>query len=220
MKTLETCRRLDWDLNLRSTKKFEEFYHQRNRRVIPTSAFNASNIWLEIGAGTGAFFIHLARTMPDTTFVAIERSRMRGKRLLHRAARAGLSNLLAVRGNAIAALIAETPCESIDRIFILYPCPWPRTSQRRNRWYLHPIMAHLVRSLKKEGALIWASDQEFYITEAQYVCKTKYQMNTLACGELAPNNFNEMERFPLGRTKFEISFLASGMPCYELIAQK
>lgn len=217
--TVSTAR-LDWDLNLRSTEKFEQYWNQRPRSVLPKEVQTHPKIWLEIGAGTGGFFINLARVFPDTLFVAIERSRMRGKRLLHRASRANLPNLRGVRGNAIAALITEVPTQSVEKIFILYPCPWVRTSQRLNRWYLHPIMFHLYRALKPGGLLVWASDQEFYIREAQYVCEQRYQMRPLICGALAPNEFNHLNQFPAGRTKFEATFQSAGTSCFELIVQK
>ena len=147
-------------------------------------------------------------------------SRMRGKRLVKKAARSGLPNLAGFRGNAIPTLIHGIPSESVERVYLLYPCPWVRNSQRKNRWYVHPIMPHLVRILKKGGLLIWASDQKFYIDEAAFVSENIYKMKPLVCGPISLNPYNDLQDFPSGRTKFEQTFLRQGMPCYEAIVTK
>ena len=68
--------------------------------------------------------------------------------------------------------------------------------------------------------MIWASDQEFYIREAAFVSESKYQLQTLFNGQITPNLYNDLERFPNGRTSFENKFLSSGQPCFELISQR
>ena len=150
----------------------------------------------------------------------MERCRHRAKRLVSKSQRLGRSNFLGIRGNAIPAMLHSIPDNSLERIYILYPCPWVKNSQRKNRWYLHPMMPHLFRTLKKDGLLIWASDQKFYIDEARYVCETHYKTAILVHGEIAPNEFNDLAHFDGGRTKFESDFLGQGLPCYELVVRK
>lgn len=213
--------RLKWDLRRRTDHKFDKYWQERHQQLIPLQIFSQEKpVWLEVGAGTGWFFIEMAKWHPNHFFVAIERSRHRGKRLVEKSQSCGLPNVLGYRSNAIPALIHGIPSESLERIYLLYPPPWPRNAQRKNRWFLHPIMPHLVRLLKKQGLLIWASDQKFYIDEARYVSESLYPLKTLVHGEIAPNPFNGLELFPNGRTKFERTFLAQGQPCYELISQK
>lgn len=212
--------RIDWDFE-RCSRQLPQKSREQRRCVFPSGLFeNQSRIWVEIGAGTGKFFTGLSRIYRDVFFIPIERDRHRGKRLLRRALRDPMANLHAVRGNAISALIQEIPHESIERIYILYPCPYPKTSQRKNRWYLHPLMGRLAWILKPGGLLIWASDQKFYIEEARYVCEKKFALKTLACGAIQPNPYNDLENFPAGRTKFEQSFFQSEVPCFELIVRK
>ena len=216
--------RIAWDLKSRTGARFEQYdkyWAERQLECIPRELFQQPvPIWFEIGAGSGWFFVELARLNPDRFLIAIERSKMRGKRLVRKAKRSGLQNLAGFRGNAIPALIDGVPSESVDRIYLLYPCPWPKTSQRKNRWYLHPIMPHLSRILKKGGLIIWASDQRFYIEEAHFVCTKFYGLSPLVVGQVEPNAYNDLGNFPGGRTKFERSFLSQGQPCYELIVQK
>ncbi len=219
MPALNTAR-INYDLARLRPEKFDIYFHSRGVRTFSPGLFDHPRIWFEIGAGSGWFFTSLAELHPETRLVAVERSRMRGKRLVHRSRRTGLPNIFGFRGNAIRAMIDEVPSESLERLYILYPCPWTKTSQRGNRWYLHPIMRHLYRCLKPGGLLIWASDQEFYIHEARYVCVQKFGFRELAWGRLEPNPLNHLAAFPQGRTKFEHGFLGQGLSCYELIVTK
>ena len=212
-----------WDIDraLAKHEKHQAYWLEKNHSPIPPQIFkNHTKLWLEIGAGTGHFFVELARLNPNSHLIAIERCKLRGRRLVKKITKSGLTNINAFRGNAIPALITAIPVASLDRIYIMYPCPWPRNSQRKNRWYLHPVMANLVRILKPGGKLIWASDQKFYIDEATFVCESKFKMKTLSQGPIEPNPYNDLAHFPGGRTKFEAGFLSSGSPCYELISEK
>ncbi len=208
-----------WDIKKQQSPAFADYWKRRQYQVIPPALLEHNSVWLEIGAGSGHFFGEMAARHPDIQMIAIERCRERGKRLVGRAKRLGLSNFHGVRGNAIPAVITGIPSASLDRIFILYPPPWLRPGQRKNRWYLHPMMPHLVRVLKPGGLLIWASDQKFYIDEAEFVCRTQFSLQSLAHGPISPNPYNGLAEFPEGRTKFEKTFLQDTKPCYELISK-
>lgn len=213
--------RIDWDLKHNNNHSpYESFFKNRKAPEIPESFFKKQSLWLEIGAGTGQFFETLARLHPEKNLVAIERDRMRGKRLARRTQESGLKNFLGIRGNAISAAMTGLPHESLERIYILYPCPWPKNSQRKHRWHFHPTMPKLVEALEPQGLLILASDQKFYVEEAHYVWKERYGLEVLKFGEVSSHPLNALDYFPGGRTKFERSFLASGQPCHELIVRK
>ncbi len=215
--------RLAWDIKTKRAdveKTLEKFWKDRPSAALdPAVLKQYPHAWLEIGAGSGTFATALGQIYPDWLGIALERCRMRGTRLAKRVERLGTKNVLGLRGNAIATFMRDIPPQSLDRIYILYPCPWPKNSQRKNRWYLHSIMPQMVQSLKPGGWIYWASDQEFYIREAAWISENVYKMKTLAHGPLAPNQYNEVEKFPLGRSKFEADFLQRGQPCHELVSQ-
>jgi tRNA G46 methylase TrmB len=213
--------RINWDLKNKPThERYEEFFQDRRHPEIPSSFLKPHSLWLEIGAGTGHFFESMAKLHPEKNLVAIERDRMRGKRLVRRSEECGLKNFLGIRGNAIAAFMTGIEPETLERIYILYPCPWPKNAHRKHRWHFHPTMPKLVAALEKNGHLILASDQKFYVEEAHYVCSQKYGLEVLKFGEISPHPLNALELFPQGRTKFEQTFLAQKQPCYELIVRK
>lgn len=201
-------------------EEYEKHFRDKPNHGLSPELFKSyPQVWMEVGAGSGAFATALGALYPQALGIAIERCRMRGTRLERRVERLGAGNVIGLRGNAVATFVRDVPDKSLDRIYILYPCPWPKNSQRKNRWYLHPIMPHLVRALKPGGWILWASDQEFYIREAKWICEQVYKLKTLAHGPLAPNPYNDFDKFPSGRSKFEAGFLSVGHTCHELIVQ-
>ena len=215
--------RIEWDLKtMPSHGKYEAFFKEEERKApsIPQNFLKPQSVWLEIGAGTGQFFESMARLHPDKNLVAIERDRMRGKRLARRTIESGLSNFLGIRGNAISSLIKGIPPKSLERIYILYPCPWQKNSHRKHRWHFHPVMNQLLECLEPGGLIILASDQEFYVQEAHYVWEKRLGLEVLKFGRISPHPVNGLDLFPEGRTKFEKTFLENGQPCFELIVKQ
>ena len=216
--------RIEWDLSRANHTRFIDFVRNRPSNTIPQECIQSSkDIWLEIGSGSGHFFGELARLNPEKLLIGIERDRFRGNRLVRKSQREtlnGIENFVGIRGNAIAAVVRDLPDQSVERVYILYPCPWPKNRHRLNRWYMHPIMDHVVRILKPGGVLIWASDQEFYVQEARFVCEQRYNFATLNHGRIQANPHNYFAHFPNGRTKFEQTFLSRGFPCFELVSLK
>ncbi len=213
--------RLKYDCSQIQDRKREQGWSGVKHHLLTPELFAHPNkIWLDIGAGSGTFFSDLATLHPDRFLIAIERCKLRGQRLVRKAAKTEARNWVGLRGNAIPALIHGVPSERLERIYVMYPCPWPKNSQRKHRWYMHPIMPHLVRTLEPGGLILWASDQQFYIDEAKWVCESIYGLTTLNHGPIKANRHNHLDQFQGGRTKFERSFLESGQPCYELIVQK
>lgn len=213
--------RLAWDLRNNDCAQYGKFWTTKPYEIFPPKFFDRPQpMWLEIGAGTGNFFVELAKLYPDRFLVAVERCKTRGQRLMRKTQRSGLTNVAGFRGNAVPLLIQAIPDAALERIYILYPCPWAKTAQRRNRWHLHPAMPHLLRVLKPGGLIVWASDQKFYIDEAEWVCRNHFKMETLVHGPIAPNAYNDLDGLPQGRTKFEQTFLKNGQPCHELVVRK
>ncbi len=213
--------RIDYELGKKDGSRYEAFW--KERAVLPADLFtNNPRVWFEIGAGTGHFFSELALHYPDVQLLALERCRHRARRLVNKSVRLGRKNFVGLRGNAIPTMMHSIPDGSLERLYILYPAPWPKNTHRKHRWHLSPVMPHLFRALKPGGLLIWASDQKSYIDEAKYVCEAKYPSEILSYGELKPNEWNDMNKINegRGRTKFESDFIAQSLPCYELVVRK
>ena len=126
--------RIDWELAKQKNAKYEEFW--KERAVLPPEIFtNDARVWFEIGAGTGHFFSELALHYPDVKLLALERCRHRARRLVNRSKRLGRENFVGLRGNAIPTMVQSIPDASLERLYILYPAPWPKNTHRKNRWH-------------------------------------------------------------------------------------
>ena len=63
-------------------------------------------------------------------------------------------------------VLAWLPENSIGRIFILFPDPWPKKRHQKRRLVAHETMAQIARVLKPGGELRFASDSVSYAGEA------------------------------------------------------
>src|SRR5690606_19073962 len=60
-------------------------------------------------------------------------------------------------------LLARLPDASLDRIFILFPDPWPKARHHKRRLIQADTIAELTRVLRPGGRLRFASDWADYV---------------------------------------------------------
>ena len=77
----------------------------------------------------------------------------------------GLSNIRLRRGDA-RDLVATFAPACIDRAFILFPDPWPKTRHRKRRLIQPAFVAELARILKPGAPLRFATDWSDYASRA------------------------------------------------------
>ncbi len=117
---------------------------------------------LEIGPGRGEMLLWLAQQHPEKRFVAIEMTLGRYRRIIRRAERMGLTNIRLMRGNARVAVPRYFRSATFERIYVLFPDPWPKLRHAQHR-LLHVEFLNLLSSLMKDqGELILATDHTPY----------------------------------------------------------
>jgi len=117
---------------------------------------------LEIGYGTGDSLVKMARETPDTAFVGIEVHRPGVGALLQSAQQAGLSNLRTYCDDAIDVLDHCIRLESVDRIQIYFPDPWPKKKHHKRRLVQPEFITLIGSRLRCGGVLHMATDWEAY----------------------------------------------------------
>jgi len=127
------------------------------RQMIP----GLHRAWLEIGFGAGEHLAWQAAGNPDVAFIGVEPYRAGLARLLVRAAADGLNNIRLYSDDAALLLVALAP-SCLDRIFILFPDPWPKRRHHKRRVVQPETVALLVRALADGGELRMATDDRAY----------------------------------------------------------
>jgi tRNA (guanine-N7-)-methyltransferase len=125
-------------------------------------------LWLEVGFGGGEHALAQVRAHPETTLIACEVFENGICSLLSalvpegEEALAPLPPNLHVWTDDARTLLRTLPDASLDRLFLMFPDPWPKTRHAKRR-FVHPAMLPLLARVLKPGAA-WrvASDDPTY----------------------------------------------------------
>jgi tRNA (guanine-N7-)-methyltransferase len=105
-----------------------------------------SQLWLEIGFGSGEHLVEQARRHPEIGFIGCEVFVNGVAALVGQVERLQLSNIRVFDDDA-RLLLAALPEASIGRAFLLFPDPWPKTRHAKRRFIGPanlPTMAHIL----------------------------------------------------------------------------
>jgi tRNA (guanine-N7-)-methyltransferase len=117
---------------------------------------------LEIGFGGGEHLAHQAALHPDIAFIGAEPFVNGVAKLLSLIETNDLTNISIHPGDA-RELFEHLPEGSLERIYLLYPDPWPKTRHHRRRLVSPENLQHFHRLLKPGGLFIFASDIAHYV---------------------------------------------------------
>ena len=132
---------------------------------VPSSGFanpQARETWLEIGFGGGEHLAAQARTHRDVNIVGCEPFVNGMAKLLAAIGQEGLDNIR-VWDDDVTRLLPTLPDGSFDRVYILYPDPWPKRRQRKRRLVSDEMLDMLARVMRPGAELRFASDIDDYI---------------------------------------------------------
>ena len=117
--------------------------------------------WLEIGFGGGEHMASQAARAPDVLIVGCEPFLNGVASAVRHVAEQELKNVRIHDGDA-RELAARLPDASLDRVFILFPDPWPKARHHKRRIVQPEMVAELARVLKPGGRLRFATDVAGY----------------------------------------------------------
>ncbi|ACL60735.1 tRNA (guanosine(46)-N7)-methyltransferase TrmB [Methylobacterium nodulans] len=120
-----------------------------------------SALWLEIGFGGGEHLAAQARAHPEIGFIGCEPFVNGVAKLLRRVDDDGLANVRLWDRDAME-LLPRLPDASVERVFLLYPDPWPKRRQRKRRFVSNESLAEIARVLAPGGSFRFASDIDDY----------------------------------------------------------
>lgn len=126
--------------------------------------FGDSDIWLEVGFGSGEHLVHQAVTHPDVGLIGCEPYINGVATLLGKIRRAQCENIRVHAGDA-RDLFDVLPERSVSRAFLLYPDPWPKKRHHRRRFVTPEHLAPLARVMKPGAILRVATDIPDYVRQ-------------------------------------------------------
>jgi tRNA (guanine-N7-)-methyltransferase len=123
--------------------------------------FVPSEIWLEIGFGGGEHLIAQAAARRDIGFIGAEPFVNGVAKTLAAIDREKLDNVRIRAGDAVR-LIECLTSQSLSRLFVLYPDPWPKRRHNKRRIISKAMVGELARVLRPGGETRFATDIDDY----------------------------------------------------------
>ena len=117
---------------------------------------------LEIGFGGGEHLAAQARARPDIDFIGCEPFVNGMAKLLATIDHEKLENIR-IWDEDVTDLLPSLPDACLDRVYILYPDPWPKRRQRKRRLVSDGTLVELARVMRPGAELRFASDIDNYI---------------------------------------------------------
>ena len=131
-------------------------------RIDPATLFGDPRpLWLEIGFGGGEHLAAQAAAHPDRGLIGCEPYISGVARLLALAEAQELANLRLVVDDA-RLLLEALPDACLERIFVLFPDPWPKARHHKRRLVNRATAAQFARLLQQGGELRLATDDMGY----------------------------------------------------------
>ncbi|CAK7192862.1 tRNA (guanine-N(7)-)-methyltransferase [Commensalibacter sp. Nvir] len=137
----------------------------------PNLAFGKKpeQLWLEIGFGNGEHSLERHKRNPEVGYIACEVFENGICSLLSNLVKEYAINaldfvpdMIRIWNKDARVLLKHLPPQSIDKLFLLFPDPWPKARHVKRR-FVHPKRLALVHNLlKKSGQWYIASDDPTY----------------------------------------------------------
>ena len=132
----------------------------------------ATALWVEVGCGKGKFTAETAAANPDVLLIAIERCREAMVVAMEKAKNMGLKNVFFVDMDVALMEGCFAPGE-IDRLFINFPDPWPRSKNAKRRLTFRTFLRMYSRVIREGGEIHFKTDNaplfEFTLEELELV---------------------------------------------------
>ncbi len=133
----------------------------------PLSQFpnTVRELWLEVGFGAGEHLVWQAQHHPHVGLIGAEPYEMGVAKILTKLEEYPLNTVRIYEGDG-REIIESLPDRSLDRFFLLFPDPWPKTRHHKRRFLQMDMLDSLARVLKPGAELRFATDDKSYLPYA------------------------------------------------------
>ena len=126
--------------------------------------FGGKEIWLEIGFGGGEHMIHMAAANPDVGLIGCE-PYLNGVAMLLGKIRTAQVKNLSVHPGDVRDLFDVLPDQSVSKVFLNYPDPWPKKRHHRRRFVTQEHLVPLHRVMQQGAEFRVATDIKDYVRQ-------------------------------------------------------
>tara|TARA_Y100000746_G_scaffold150208_1_gene128662 strand:- start:128 stop:817 length:690 start_codon:yes stop_codon:yes gene_type:complete len=174
-------------------------------------------LWLEIGFGSGEHLINQAMCNPNVIFFGCEPYKNGVASLLGKLKEKPVNNIFLYPGD-VRNLFDVLPNSSIDRVFLLYPDPWPKKRHNRRRFVNPEYLLPLFRVMKESSQFRIATDiTEYYRHALEEVLKFDFTLSKqnglnfdLPWKDWVPTRYEEKAKKE-NRTSYYLTFKKIGV---------
>jgi len=171
---------------------------------------NTSPIRVEIGFGNGGALRWCAQQNPECNFVGFELPKECIIRASSRIKKDGLKNIRLIRGDARYLLREMFAPQSVEKVFMQFPMPWPKEKHAKHRVYSPSFAKTLSHVIQIGGRFELVTDQDWYAKETIAVLAKDpaFQLDAL--------EINPSREF---RTRYEEKWLKEGRQTFKVVAR-
>ena len=194
----------------RGLKTLMETLLPRLRVTLPDFGGVPDQVWVEIGFGAGEHLAWQASRHPEVTIIGAEVFVNGIAGLLRRIDELRLANVRIFQGDG-RDLLDALPENSVSRVFILFPDPWPKQRHHKRRIVQAAVLDRLASVMKDGAELRMATDHGDYLRWMLDVATAHPAFRWLASG---PGDWRERPAdWPASR--YELKALGEGLaPTY------
>jgi tRNA (guanine-N7-)-methyltransferase len=170
---------------------------------------NTRPVELEIGCGKGTFILARAQARPEVNLLGVEWARAYCLYAADRCRRAGVANVRMLRIDAALLVSKLIAPQSLWRIHIYFPDPWPKARHHRRRLIQPAFVARLHELLKPGGQLLIVTDHLDYFKHIRRVVAAATGFVSVPFPQMGDTQGE------LVGTNFERKYIAQGRPFYK-----
>lgn len=147
----------------RTPEKMEFMPEDYFRHHTPLEIFgNDHPCEVDLGCGDGKFLIEMAQHYPERNFIGVERLLGRARKVARKIERCGLSNARVLRLETQYVVEWLLAPESISRLHLLCPDPWPKAKHHKRRVFQVPFLKLVRQLLVPGGEFCFKTDHDEY----------------------------------------------------------
>jgi len=172
-------------------------------------------IWLEIGFGGGEHLVWQAENNKDVGFIGCEPFTDGAIKVLDAVEKQGLFNIKLYDDDA-RHVLKWLPAESLKRVFVLFPDPWPKKRHNKRRLLNVATLRLIANAMQPGGELRVATDIGDYARSILVAFQRSecfiWTAKTPRCWRVKPSDWPE--------TRYERKALAADRRCYYFCFKK